>query len=445
MRRFVPVLLLVWVVIPAAAFAATTPSSATLSPSNPSVTYTGGPFQHSNPSSPLGENPPVCTPDICSEFALTISIPATDTSSYRARVVVSWTSSGTTTQGSSTSDYDLYVYLPNVTGTKVGQGPGTVNPEEASFPVANGTYTIYVVPYDVSPTVPFTASVSIQAIPKGGGASWGPNLGNTVVPPGTPRFFNYQAPTGVGDASGEPLIGVNRKTEKVFGGIPNGGTVNYYGGFLPYMLSVTFDDRTAPSTSTWKQVPLVLPNLPRVYGDPYLFTDQDTGRTFVTQEYGLTPLGSTMEFTDNDDAPFTPSMGSGAPSGIDHETVGGGPYHEPIPNGVSPTYPNGVWYCSQALAYAVCAISLDGGITFGPSVPIYSLVDCVGIHGHIKIARDGTAYVPNRSCFVDGEHQGLVVSEDNGITWSVRPVTPSTPGDRDPSVAVADDGTVYFA
>lgn len=443
MRRL---FLVVLFLVPAAAFAATNPSSATLSPSNPSVTFTGGPFQISNPSSPIGENPPVCTEDTCSIFAMTISIPSSDPNAYRARLSVSWTNSGTTTQGSGTTDYDVYVYLPDVTGTKVAQGPGTVNPEEASFPVANGSYTIYVVPYDVSPTVPFTASVSIEAVAPGGGVSWGPNLGNTVVPPGTPRFFNYHAPPGVAEDAGEPLIGVNRKTEKVFGGIPNGGTVNYFGGFLPYMLSVTFDDRTAPATTTWKQVPLVMATLPRVYGDPYLFTDRDTGRTFVTQELGLTPLGSTMEFTDNDDAPFTPSMGSGAPSGIDHETVGGGPFHEPIPQGVDPNYPNGVWYCSQALAYAVCALSLDGGITFGPSVPMYTLAQCGGLHGHIKIARDGTAYVPNRGCFFeDGDHQGLAVSEDNGITWTVRSVTTSTPGDRDPSVAVADDGTLYFA
>jgi hypothetical protein len=434
------------IMVPVAAFAATTPASATLSPSHPSVTYTGGPFQVSNPSSPLGENPPVCAQDTpCSEFALTISIPASDSNAYKAHLSVGWTNSGTTTQGGANSDYDVYVYQPNLTGTKVTQGPGSTNPELAVFPVANGTYTIYVVPYDVSPTVPFSATVSIEAIPAGGGAtptSWGPNLGNTVVPPGTPRFFNYHAPPGVGESAGEPLIGVNRKTEKVFGGIPNGGTVNYFGGFLPYMLSVTFDDRTAPATGTWKQVPLVMANLPRAYGDPYIFTDRDTGRTFVTQELALTPLGSTMEFTDNDDSPFTPSMGSGAPSGIDHETIGGGPYHAPVPTGASPLYPNGVWYCSQALAYAVCALSLDGGITFGPSVPMYTLNDCVGIHGHIKIARDGTAYVPNRQC---GDHQGLVVSENNGITWSVRSVTPSTPGDRDPTVAVADDGTVYFA
>ncbi|MDQ1698652.1 MAG: hypothetical protein QOG34_515, partial [Frankiaceae bacterium] len=432
--------------IAAAASAATTPASATLTPSNPAVSFTGGPFSVSNPSSPTGDNPPVCNDQICGQFAMTVAIPPTDSHAYKANVLVTWTSSGTTTQGGPSSDFDLYIYQPDVTGSRVAQGPGTTYPEQATFGVSNATYTIYVVPYDVSPTVTFNATVSLEQIPNAGAISWGPNLGNTVVPAGTPRFYNYQAPSGVGEDSGEPLIGVNRRTEKVFGGIPNGGTVNYYGGFLPYMLSLTFDDRTAPATTTWKQVPLVLPNLPRVYGDPYLFTDRDTGRTFVTQEMGLTPLGSTMEFTDNDDAPLTPSTGSGAPSGIDHETIGGGPYHAPVPTGVNPLYPNSVWYCSQALATATCSISLDGGVTYGPAVPLYTLNDCVGIHGHIKIGRDGTAYVPNEKCyFADADHQGLVVSENNGATWTVRPVTPSTPGDRDPSVAVADDGTVYFA
>jgi hypothetical protein len=73
---------------------------------------------------------------------------------------------------------------------------------------------------------------------------------------------------------------------------------------------------------------------------------------------------------------------------------------------------------------------------------MYTLADCDGLHGHIKIGRDGTAYVPNRAC---GEKQALIVSQDNGITWSIRPVPTSAAADRDPSVGVADDGTVYFA
>lgn len=431
------------------AVAATTPSSGTVSPANPTLTFTGGPFPVSNPTDPLGETPPPCTSLTCGQFALSVSIPAADFNSYKARVTVGWTNSGTTTQQSSNSDFDVYVYTPDLTGSKSVQAASSSNPEVGVFDVQSGsTYTIYVMPFDVSPTVAFNATVTlIRNTP----APWGSVSPNPTLPAGTPRFFNYHAPAGVAEDAGEPQIGINRKTEKIFGGTPNGGTVNYFGGFLPYMLSVTFDDRTSPATTTWNQVPLVLANAPRAFGDPYLYTDRDTGRTFVAQEMGLTPLGSTMEFTDNDNSPFTPSEGSGAPSGVDHETVGGGPFHAPLPTGT--VYPNGVWYCSQSIADAVCSISFDGGMTFGPAVPMYTAADCSGLHGHIRIGPDGTAFVPNRGCGGSPPYhtgtdvrQSLIVSEDNGATWSIRQIpTATTKTDRDPAVAVASDGTVYFA
>src|SRR5205085_8741903 len=63
---------------------------------------------------------------------------------------------------------------------------------------------------------------------------------------GLPRFINYSSPIGVGDDSGEPSIGSNWTRESVFsnsrGAVPNGGSVNYFGGFSPYMLNVIFDD-----------------------------------------------------------------------------------------------------------------------------------------------------------------------------------------------------------
>jgi hypothetical protein len=427
------------------AFAATTPSSGTLSPANPVITYTAGPFLVSNPSATTSDNPPACPPmtdTACSEFVLTVDIPDDDFNSYKARVSVGWVSNGTTTQQNANSDFDLWVYQPDLTGTASGVSASGSNPEVVTFDALDGeTYTVYTLPFDVSPTVTFTATVSLYRA----GTPWPDSTLQSNLPPGTPRFFNYHAPPGWAEDAGEPSIGVNWKSEKEVApgtGIFNGGTVNYFGGFLPYMLSVTFDDRFTPAKTNWRQSDLVVANAPRAFGDPILFTDSVTGRTFVSQEMGLTPLGSTMEFTDTDSAPFIPSEGSGAPSGIDHQTVGGGPFAAPIPSGVDPTYGRGVWYCSQSIADAVCSISLDGGITFGPAVPMYTLLDCGGLHGHIKIGPDGTAYVPNRGC---GDQQALVVSENNGITWDIRPIPDSAAADRDPSVAIGRDGTVYFA
>src|SRR3977135_708298 len=89
----------------------------------------------------------------------------------------------------------------------------------------------------------------------------------------------------------------------------------------------------------------------------------------------------------------------GPPSAVDHETIGGGPYHAPIPARPPGTvYPNAVYYCSQDIATALCSRSDDGGLTYGPSIPIYNLTACGGLHGHVKVSPvDGTVYVPNRA------------------------------------------------
>ncbi|HEX7877844.1 MAG TPA: PKD domain-containing protein [Candidatus Eisenbacteria bacterium] len=276
-----------------------------------------------------------------------------------------------------------------------------------------------------------------------------PVLDATV--PGAARFQNYDSPPGSGDDSGEPSIGSNWTTEQSFsnshGAIPNGGTTTYFGGFSPYMLRITFNDCQSPAIATWEEKSLLTASTPRVFGDPILFTDRVTGRTFVSQEEGLTPLGSTTDFTDDDGDTFLPTQGSGVPSCVDHQTIGGGPFHAPL-TGIG--YPHAVYYASQCVGDAVCSLSLDGGVTFLPSVPMYTVADCAGLHGHIKVGPDGTVYIPNKGCggtlpFHDGGQAAVVVSEDNGVTWDVRPI-PGSVGmiDDDPSVGVATNGNIYL-
>jgi hypothetical protein len=147
-----------------------------------------------------------------------------------------------------------------------------------------------------------------------------------------------------------------------------------------------------------------------------------------------------MEFSDNDGNTWLPSQGGGINSGVDHQTVGGGPF---APNGLGALtgYPHAVYYCSQDIADASCALSRDGGVTFGPAVPIYNLLTCGGLHGHVKVSSDGVVYVPNKSC---GGNQALAVSSDNGLTWTVRKNPLSTAGNTDPSVGIGANGTVYL-
>jgi hypothetical protein len=173
--------------------------------------------------------------------------------------------------------------------------------------------------------------------------------------------------------------------------------------------------------------------------DPIHYNHRQTGRTFESQ---LTGVDSFTCYTDNDGASWSPSQGGGIPSGVDHQTIGGGPYS---PNGIgalpASAYPNAVYYCSQDIATAFCAVSRDGGVTFGAGVPTYSLLDCGGIHGHVKVAPDGTAYLPNRSC---GATAAVAVSTDNGTSWTVRNVPGTSASDADPSVGIGANGTVYF-
>jgi hypothetical protein len=316
------------------------------------------------------------------------------------------------------------------------------------------------------------------------GGSVGPTPTPTP-PPDAPRFINYYAPPGWLQRAGEPTVGVNWNTENVSRPkgvnppaqtftttfrdgtqqvIGNGGTAMYYGGINPYFLRANFDDCSSPALVDWAQIQIPVANAPRGAYDPILFTDHWTGRTFVCQEFGLTPGGSSVEWTDNDGDNMWLSQGGAPSGGIDHQTIGGGPFHAPTPPrvvtpkiptsppGATPVpdpnatpYPHGVWYASQNVASATSQTSVDGGFSFPTNNPMFTAADCAGLHGHLKVAEDGTLFVPDKACeqagvpFVFGGHPAVAVSEDNGTTWQVRivPDATSTAGVRDPSVGVS--------
>ena len=199
--------------------------------------------------------------------------------------------------------------------------------------------------------------------------------------PGTPRFRIYTPPATYSFNGGEPSIGADWKT----------GRAMYLANFSS--IRVGFDDCSSPAKDTWTDT-----HIPSAASlDPILFTDHMlpagmANRTFVSQ---LTGQDSITFFTDDDGASYSPSQGGGIPSGVDHQTIGAGPYNPNSPPLLprNSSYPNAVYYCSQDLATAFCARSDDGGVTFGAGVPIYELLQCTGIHGHVKVAPDGTVYV----------------------------------------------------
>ncbi|MFL6192785.1 MAG: sialidase family protein [Thermoanaerobaculia bacterium] len=308
-------------------------------------------------------------------------------------------------------DYDLEVYAPNGTlaGTS-GNGVGAVEKVVLNNP-AGGVYTVSAAPYVAIRAYSAGAKLTLQTTPSP----------STATPP---TYGVYAPPAGVGLSAGEPTLGVNYRT----------GRVMFIAG--TETLKVTFNDAVTPATAAWQNVSA--PQTSLITFDPILYTDPVLGRTFVSQ---LLPTKiSLMAWTDDDGATWNPSMGAGINSGVDHQTVGGGTFARGLLTPLT-SYSHAVYYCSQDIALAQCAVSLDGGTTFGLAVPIYNLTQCAGLHGHVKVAPDGTAYVPNKNC--NGQ-QGVAVSTDNGLTWTVRTVPGSSAGSSDPSVGIGSDGTVYF-
>ncbi|HET7385813.1 MAG TPA: CARDB domain-containing protein [Nocardioidaceae bacterium] len=389
---------------------AATPTEGTVSDTSTSVSWSGGPFVAPNVTAQANGTPDCTVPQSCDDYTLHVDTPAGYGTDHRMVVKVSWPNSA--------ADFDVYALDAN--GDPAGTAASSADPETVYLPATSADYTVRVVPF--APLgQSYQATATLATTP-------------TNPPPGTdtpPGFANYPAPgsfSGAHDA-GEPSIGTNWNSDATM----------YQAGLST--AKVTFDDATSPTTATWTDVTASATNgCPQgdtTSLDPILYTDHTTGRTFESQLSGFDSLTC---YTDDDGASWSPSQGGGIPSGVDHQTLGGGPFSQNGVGGIG-VYPHAVYYCSQDIATAFCAISRDGGVTFGPGVPTYDLTECGGLHGHIKVGPDGTAYLPNKGC---GATQAAVVSTDNGTSWTVEHVPGSTPGDSDPSIGIGSDGTVYF-
>ncbi len=389
---------------------ASSPSSGTVTPTQPSRQWTGGPFVVPNVSAQAGDQPLCDAPQSCDDYTLTVTTPAGYGDAHNLTVKVSWPNAA--------ADFD--VYLLDQQGSVVQTAASSADPETLIVSPTSGTYTVRVVPFaPLGESYAATASLVDKPVAP---------APSTETAPG---FVNYKAPSSLPDANdaGEPSIGTKFATDETF-----------YQAYLS-TYQVVFDDTVTPAKATWQDRSANATNGCAVGSttslDPILFTDHETGRTFESQLSGVNSLTC---YTDDGGKTWLPSTGGGIPSGVDHQSIGGGNFSK---QGIGGTglYDNSVYYCSQDIATALCAVSRDGGTTFGPGVPVYNLLDCGGLHGHIKVGPDGTAYLPNKGC---GATQGLVVSKDNGTSWTLNHVTGSTPGESDPSVGIGSNGTVYF-
>jgi hypothetical protein len=272
-----------------------------------------------------------------------------------------------------------------------------------------------------------------------------------ALPKGAPGFTDYHIPLSLmpetleeqqvlgGRSFGEPSIGVD----------PRNDDVMYQAGL--FTLRGIFNDQASPATASWTNVSA--PETSQVSEDAIMNVDRKTGRTIVAQ---LDLACSLSAVSDDDGASWTPAPKScQTPPGVDHPTIGTGPFAAPLPG---TAYPDAVYYCSQNVAYASCALSLDGGLTYTDGLPMYTSAQCFGLHGHIKVGPDGSLYVPDKACgspecYIASTtaggacHPGFAVSTDYGQTWTIHTIADGHSrlfNGGDPALDVGPKGTLYY-
>ena len=400
---------------------AATPASGTVAPAQTgATTWMGGvPLVGANETG--GEA--MCTEGTtCEQYTLTVAGAPADWTGKKVSINLKWLALA--------DEYDVYVHKGTLAGPLVASFTAgltaneTVLLDPTDVAIGTGVFAVHVVVASGSTAVDnYTGTVTAL------GAK--PRPTPAVQATGLPPQYQVHYPTpaqiaaGIGTSSGEPSIGVDWNTGKIM-----------YQAILQTLRETADDSCRNTPTLTWEQVQSPVTGTESF--DPILFTDHDTGRTQISQLI-LFSTRSISNFTDDDGKSYTQSAGSGVASGFDHQTIGGGPFHAPLPSGA--VYAHGVYYCGQANAAANCALSVDGGLTFGPGVPITNATQCTSLHGHVKVGPDGSAYVPNTDC---AGSQAVVVSQDNGLSWTLRPIPNSSAGSSDPSVAVDRGGRLYF-
>lgn len=443
-RRLSDVLRLGAIVLGAGVLQASTPSSGTIAtPSDDSLgtkqslTYTAGPFvAGSLAGTEVKETVAICTqsvtpPGVCDVFSVHLNLPADYWQTRRGTL-------GATVRWADAPDgNDMDLYIVDEAGAIVASST-TDNSQSASETASfinpgtgSRTYRVVIVNWlTVTPIEQATGTVTFSLISPENTEQLPPE---PVPPSYAPRFFNYSPPSGLGEHAGEPTLGVNYKT----------GNVMYIA--LLETLRASFDDSASPARAQWFNKSFLTTNLRT--NDPILVTDSETGRTFASQLI-FPSKHSLSAYTDDDGETWQISQGAGINSGVDHQTIGAGRF-PPGLSSLDPTYPNAVYYAAQDIAVAEFAVSLDGGRTYGPAVPMYTIANCSGLHGHIKVSPvDGTAYVPLGSCSgvaAPGTgQQAVAVTHDSGLTWALRYVPGSKASTWDPAVGVSTGGVVYF-
>ena len=242
----------------------------------------------------------------------------------------------------------------------------------AIIPPIAGDYTVRVVPFT-------SARPELQRV--------GATRKNTPGEPGpgtaTARLRQLRGARSLADANnaGEPSIGNSFKT----------GATMYQACLSTYKVP----RQRSPAKATWSDVSANAangcpPGSTQPGPDPVHRPRNRAHLRVPADRHQLVTC-----YTDDDGQTWSPSTGGGIPSGVDHQTIGGGTYAAGL--GGSPSRLRQRRLLLQpGHRHRLLRRRLDGGTTLSRAVPTYNLTQCGGLHGHLKVAPDGTAYLPNK-------------------------------------------------
>lgn len=179
--------------------------------------------------------------------------------------------------------------------------------------------------------------------------------------------------------------------------------------------------------------------------DPLVYVDPDTGRIYTSD---ILPLSCTfLSWSDDQGKNWATNPYACGNSNVnDHQTIVTA-WPRTLP---TVGYPKVAYICTNNVAYFACATSLNGGLTFGPQIPVDHGIDpafelplCGALAAHLHAGPDGKVYLPKSDCSIQDSRPVVYVTENDGLTWTKKVISDALMAPHEVGFAVDEENGLY--